>query len=181
MMEQGRERGGAVVWFTGLPASGKTTLARRVQAQLVRDARPAVLLDSDELREVLEAPSYAPGDRDRFYRALAGLAVLLARQGTLVLVAATAPHRVDRDRARQALAGDPAGAAFVEVWIKTPLAACEARDPKGLYARARRGEARELPGVGVAYEAPQAAEVVVEPGGEDAAVADIAGRVGQPR
>lgn len=178
MMEQHGIRG-AIVWFTGLPASGKTTLARRVQAELARASRPAVLLDSDELRAVLEARSYAPDDRDRFYRALSGLAVLLARQGSVALVAATAPHRVDRDRTRAALA--EAGAAvgpFVEVWVKTPLAECEARDPKGLYAKARRGETHELPGVSVAYEEPQAPEVVAERGTEDTAIAAILRRLG---
>src|SRR5205807_1416476 len=75
-----RRGGGAIVWFTGLPSSGKTTLARRVQSQLAHAGRAAVLLDSDELRGVFDAHSYAPGDRDRFYRALAALAALLARQ-----------------------------------------------------------------------------------------------------
>ena len=177
MEHQGRR--GAVVWFTGLPASGKTTLARRVHAELARARRAAVVLDSDELREVLETRSYAPDERDRFYRALAALAVVLARQGTVALVAATAPHRVDRDRARAALAemGAEAGP-FVEVWVKTPLAECEARDPKGLYAKARRGETRELPGVGVTYEEPLAPEVVAVPGAEGAAAAAIVERLG---
>jgi adenylylsulfate kinase len=165
---------GAIVWFTGLPASGKTTLARRVQAQLVRAARPAVLLDSDELREVLGARSYAPDERGRFYQALAALAVLLARQGTVVLVAATAPRRADRDRARTALAE---AAPFVEVWVKTPLAVCEARDPKGLYAKARRDEASELPGVGVAYEEPQEPAVIAEGEADETTVAAIVRRL----
>jgi adenylyl-sulfate kinase len=167
---------GAIVWFTGLPASGKTTLARQVQAELARAGRAAVLLDSDELREVLEARSYAPGDRARFYRSLAALAVLLARQGAAVLVAATAPHRVDRERARAALAEADAGA-FVEVWVKTPLAECEARDPKGLYANARRGGTRELPGVDVVYEEPQAPEVVAKRGEDVAAVGGVVRRL----
>jgi adenylylsulfate kinase len=172
VMEHGQR--GALVWFTGLPASGKTTLARQVQARLARAARPAVLLDSDELREVLGERSYAPEERDRFYRALAALAVLLARQGAVVLVAATAPHRADRDRARAALAE---AAPFVEVWVKTPLAVCEARDPKGLYARARRGETSELPGVGVAYEEPRAPEVVAEDGADETTLTAIVGRL----
>ena len=171
-------RNGAIVWFTGLPASGKTTLARQVQAQLGRTARPAVLLDSDELRDVLGARSYAAEDRDRFYGSLGALAVLLARQGAVVLVAATAPRRADRDRARAALAAaGPDVGPFVEVWVKTPLAVCEARDPKGLYAKARRGEASELPGVGVMYEEPQAAEVIAEDGAHDIALAAIVSRL----
>lgn len=165
---------GAIAWFTGLPSSGKTTLARRMQARLAEAGRTAVLLDSDELRDVLGAHSYAPDDRDRFYRSLAALAVLLARQGVMVLVAATAPRRADRDRARAA-AGDDLP--FIEVWVDTSLAACEARDPKGLYAAARRGEARELPGVGVAYEPPAAPEVTADGGFDEAAIEAIEDRL----
>jgi adenylylsulfate kinase len=160
---------GAIIWFTGLPASGKSTLARRVQVELARTGRGSVLLDGDELRDVLGVQSYATDDRERFYRALAALAALLAHQGVVVLVAATAPKREDRDRARDAVAEDM----FVEVWVKTPLAECEARDPKGLYARARRGEAKELPGVGVAYEAPTAPEVIADGGLDEGAAAAI--------
>lgn len=174
-----RKRPGAIVWFTGLPSSGKTTLARRVQARLAR-RRPTVLLDSDELRDVLDAHSYAAGERDRFYRSLAALAALMARQGLVVLVSATAPHREDRDRARAAVTSGPAAARFVEVWVNTPLATCEARDPKGLYARARRGEASQLPGVGVAYEPPAFPEVVADGGHDEAAVTAIERRLEPP-
>lgn len=167
---------GAIVWFTGLPSSGKTTLARRAQARLVAAGRPAVVLDSDELRDALDAHAYAPGDRDRFYRTVAALAVMLARQGVVAMVAATAPHRADRDRVRDELGRDPA-ARFVEVWVATPLAECEARDPKGLYAQARRGApggvTDQLPGVGVAYEPPLAPEVTANGGFDDAALAAI--------
>ena len=162
----------AVVWFTGLPSSGKSTLARRVQQQLAAKARTSIVLDSDEVRDLLGAGSYAPEDRDRFYGALAGLAALIAQQGMVVLVAATAPRREHRERARAAL---KARGRFVEVWVKTPLSVCEARDAKGLYARARRGEAKDLPGVGVAYESPLAPEVVAD-GGFDDSVAEAIDR-----
>jgi adenylylsulfate kinase len=170
-------RPGAIVWFTGLPSSGKTTLARRAQARLAAAGRAPVLLDSDELRDVLDAHSYAPGDRDRFYRALAALAALLARQGLVALVAATAPRREDRDRARAELGRGPADGRFVEVWVKTPLQDCEARDPKGLYAQARRDAAGQLPGVGVAYEAPLSPEVTADGGFDDASIAAIQRRL----
>jgi adenylylsulfate kinase len=162
-------RAGGIVWFTGLPSSGKTTLARRVRDHFVRTGRASVLLDSDPLRDLLGAHSYAPEDRDRFYGSLAALAGLLANQGIVVLVAATAPRREARDRAR----GEVGDGRFVEVWVRTPLADCEARDPKGLYARARRGEASELPGVGVAYEPPLSPEVIADGGFDDAAVAAV--------
>jgi adenylylsulfate kinase len=160
---------GAIVWLTGLPASGKTTLAHRVRDRL---AAPSVVLDSDELRDVLGAAGYGAGDRDAFYATVGRLAGLLAHQGLLVLVAATAPRRVHREAAR-ALAPR-----FLEVWVKTPLAACEARDRKGLYARARAGDAPTLPGIGVPYEPPAAADVVAEGGHDEAAVTAICDRLG---
>jgi adenylylsulfate kinase len=149
-----------VVWFTGLPASGKTTLAEQV-----RDRIGGVLLDSDALREVLETADYA--DRDAFYRRLATLAAMLARQGHVVLVAATAPRQAHRATAR-ALAPR-----FVEVHVATSLDECERRDPKRLYAEARAGRAPLLPGVGVPYEAPVAPEVVANGGADPAAVLAI--------
>jgi adenylylsulfate kinase len=154
---------GIVVWFTGLPASGKSTLARRVRAELA-GRTPCVVLDSDEVREALGERSYAAADRDAFYRALAGLAAMLAHQDHVVLVAATAPRRAHRAHAR---AGAPA---FLQVHVRTPQELCEQRDIKGLYARARRGEAPDLPGVGGAYEPPEAADVIAD-GGDDAAAA----------
>jgi adenylylsulfate kinase len=166
-----------IVWFTGLPASGKSTLARRVQARFTRAGRASVVLDGDELRDILGAHSYAPEDRDRFYRALRALAALLADQSIVVLVAATAAKREDRDLARAAVSAD---GVFVEVWVKTPLSDCEARDPKGLYARARRGDAKDLPGVGVAYEPPLAPEVIADGGFDEVAVAAIECQLDRP-
>jgi adenylylsulfate kinase len=102
----------------------------------------------------------------------AALAALIAKQGVVALVAATAPHRRDRDRARRMVDGD-----FVEVWVNTRLEDCETRDPKGLYAQARRDAANELPGVGVAYEAPLAPEVIADGGFDDAAAAAVEARL----
>jgi adenylylsulfate kinase len=167
----------AIAWFTGLPSSGKSTLARRVQDRLAASGRTSVLLDGDELREVLGAEAYAPEDRERFYRTIAALAALVANQGVIVLVAATAPARKHRDRARAALND---GGVFVEVWVKTRLAVCEERDPKGLYARARRGEASDLPGIGVSYEPPLNPEVIADGGLDDAAIAAIERLLDQP-
>ena len=168
--------GSAVVWFTGLPSSGKSTLARRVQERLAGAGHAAVMLDSDEVREALGARRYDAEERDGFYRALAALAALVAKQGIVVLVAATAPKREHRDRARRAV-GE--GGRFIEVWVSTPLSVCEARDTKGLYARARRGEAPEVPGIGVAYEPPLVPEVVAE-GDPETAVAAIVGLLVSP-
>jgi adenylylsulfate kinase len=155
---------GMVVWFTGLPASGKTTLARRL-----RDRLPgaSVMLDSDELREVLDTDQYGTHDRDAFYRVLGRLAAMLARQGHRVLVAATASRRDHREHAR---AGAPR---FLEVYVRTPVDECERRDIKGLYARARAGDAPTLPGIGAPYEPPQAPDVVAEGGLDDVALAAL--------
>ena len=174
-VERGKT-GGAIVWFTGLPSSGKTTLARRVHARLAQAGRAAVVLDSDEVRDLLDTHTYGPADRDRFYRALGGLAALLAKQAVVVLVAATAPRRIDRERARE-VAGGPDAVPFVEVWVRTPLAECEARDPKGLYAAARRGETHELPGVGAPYEPPRSPDVTAEGGFDDAGLTAIERRL----
>jgi adenylylsulfate kinase len=156
---------GAVVWFTGLPASGKSTLARRVRDRLA--ALRCIVLDSDEIREALGADRYEASSRDELYRALGALATLLARQGHIVLVAATAPLRAHR--------AGPRGAAprYFEVWVNAPLAACEARDIKGLYARARAGDAPDLPGVGATYEPPLDSDVIAQGGFDDVAVARI--------
>jgi len=143
-----------VVWFTGLPASGKSTLAASVRLRLVEERVPCCLLDSDEIRRTLFPElGYAPDERDRFYERLGDLAVLLAAQGLIVLVAATAPRREYRDRVRRAAQG------FLEVHLDVPGEECERRDPKGLYAKARRGEIARLPGAGSEYEPPVSPEL----------------------
>lgn len=159
---------GTVVWFTGLPQSGKSTLAARVRERLVAARRLCVLLDSDELRTVLGAERYDEAGRDEFYGRLAGLAGLLARQGHVVLVAATAPRQSHRLAARTAVPN------YLEIYVRTPLAECQRRDTKGLYARARAGDAPALPGVGVPYEPPYAPDVVADGGHDDDALATIA-------
>ena len=152
---------GAVVWITGLPSSGKSTLARRILAQLRAGGVAAAVLDGDQVRAALDPrPGYDPESRSRYYGTLAHLAALLARQGLVAIVAATANRRAFRERAR-ALAPR-----FVEVFVDVPIEACAARDAKGLYAAARRGSLPELPGVGTGFEPPLAPDVVAD-GGED--------------
>lgn len=154
----------AVVWFTGLPASGKSTLAARVREELKRLGTECCTLDSDEVRACLSpAPGYDPVGRAAFYDTLSNLAALLAAQGLIVLVPATANKREFRTRARAR------ASAFFEVYLEVPLDVCESRDPKGLYARARAQGSATLPGASEAYESPEAAELVVRHGEEAAA------------
>jgi len=153
---------GAVVWVTGLPGAGKSTLARALRERLRAAGCPALLLDGDAVRAALSAtPAYDDAGRDAFYRTLGELAILAAGDGLVAIVAATAHRRAFRDRVR---ARAPR---FVEVHVATPAEVCAARDPKGLWARARAGGAPALPGAGAPYEPPAAAEVVAD-GGEDA-------------
>jgi len=157
---------GVVVWITGLPAAGKTTLARGLFARLVEAGCTCAVLDGDAVRKALVPhPAYTDAGRDDFYQTLARLAALLAAQGLAVLVPATAQRQRQRQDAR-ALAPR-----FVEVWVRTPQATCAERDPKGLYAAARAHALSGLPGVDAPYEEPAAPDVVAE-GGLDAAALD---------
>ena len=154
-----------IVWLTGRPASGKTTLAHRV-GELTE--KPCVILDSDEVRDALGMHGYTPVDRDAFYRVLGDLALLLERQGIVVLVAATGALRSYRDSLRANAAH------FVEVHVDVPVSECEARDPKRLYAMARSGNAPELPGIGASYEPPTSPEITARGGFDDDAARGIA-------
>jgi len=146
-----------VVWMTGLPSAGKSTLAARLQQQLAG----AIVLDGDEVRQAIEMHGYDPVARDSFYRVLARLAALVARQRVIAIVAATSPSRMHRAFAREV------APRFVEVFVDTPLAECARRDTKGLYAAARTGGVANLPGDGAAYERPTSPDVIAH-GGEDA-------------
>ncbi|MCE7980055.1 MAG: adenylyl-sulfate kinase [Caldilinea sp. CFX5] len=145
------------LWFTGLPAAGKTTLARAVQRQLADSGVQTFLLDSDELRTILTPqPTYAAEERDWFYGALADLAAWLVRNGINVLIAATANRRAYRQRARHQIAR------FGEVYVHCALATCQQRDPKGIYARAATGAAHHVPGFDATFEAPLQPEATVD-------------------
>jgi adenylylsulfate kinase len=138
-----------IVWLTGPPASGKTTIARTILGRLAEDGRSAIWLESDALRTILTPEAdYSPAERDRFYATVADLAAVLAGQGFDVLVDATAPRRAHRQRLRDRFPG------LLEVLVDAPAEVRETRDPKGLYRRARAGEAPHLPGATEPYEAP---------------------------
>lgn len=159
---------GVVVWFTGLPSSGKSKLARAVRERLETAGQACCLLDGDVMRRLLFPElGYAEPERAAFYAKLAALAAELARQNLAVLVPATAAKSQYRQHARQL------APRFVEVWVTTPLEECERRDDKGLYAAARAAPASSLPGVGLTYEPPTAAEVRASGGDDDAAARRI--------
>jgi adenylylsulfate kinase len=156
---------GAVVWITGLPSSGKSTLAAAIHERLSALGRPACKLDGDEVRAAMvPSPGYTPEARDAFYATLARLAAMLASQGLVVVVPATAHRAAYREEARQR------APRFVEVYVDVGAEECARRDAKGLYAAARDGETKSLPGAGVAYEPPVAPDVIAK-GGLDAEAA----------
>ncbi len=156
---------GCVVWLTGLPSSGKSTLAARVATRLRAQDIPVSLLDGDEVRAALSpSPGYDDASRLHFYRTLAGLAALLAAQGQVVLVPATAHRRVYRDTAREL------APRYLEVYVATPVEVCAERDAKGLYEASDDGDVAHLPGVGTRYDVPESPDVVAEMGADETAV-----------
>lgn len=149
---------GCVVWLTGFSASGKSTIARRVEQLLLEQDVYTYVLDGDNLRFKLNKDlGFSAADRAENIRRVGCVAELFADSGAIVLTAFISPYRADRDAARALL---PAGR-FIEAFVSTSLEACEARDPKGLYKKARAGEIKEFTGISDPYEAPEAPELIV--------------------
>ncbi len=154
---------GGVLWFTGLSGSGKSTLAIEVERRLFNEGYQVYVLDGDNVRHGLNANlGFSPEDRAENIRRVGEVAALFSRSGMIVLAAFISPYRSDRDRARQA-----AGGAFHEIYLQADLATCEARDPKGLYKRARAGEIADFTGISAPYEVPEAPELSVDSGVAD--------------
>jgi bifunctional enzyme CysN/CysC len=157
---------GATIWFTGLPASGKSTIAVAVERALVEAGQVAYLLDGDNLRHGLSDDlGFSAGDRTENIRRVGHLTRLLADAGVVALASLVSPLKSDREIARTLSAA--AKLPFIEVYVATSLAECEKRDPKGLYARARAGELTGLTGVDAPYEPPENADLVVDTAGAD--------------
>ena len=154
---------GATVWFTGLPAAGKSTIASAVEAHLIAAGRPAFLLDGDNLRHGLNGDlGFDEHARRENVRRTAHVARLMAESGTIALVGLVSPYAADRQEA--ACIHADVDLPFVEVFVDAPLDLCERRDPKGLYARARCGELSGLTGIDAPYEAPERADLVLRSG-----------------
>ncbi len=165
---------GATVWLTGLSGSGKSTVAVELERQLVARGRAAYLLDGDNLRQGLNGDlGFSAADRDENVRRVAHVARLLADAGVVAIVPLISPYRAARSLARRL--HDAADLPFLEVFVDTPLAECERRDPKGLYTRARAGELRGMTGIDDPYEAPLSPELVLTPA--DGAPAAMAARL----
>ncbi|MBI3933547.1 MAG: adenylyl-sulfate kinase [Acidobacteria bacterium] len=144
------------VWITGLPSSGKSTLARAVAGQLADRGIHAAVLESDALRRILTPrPTYSDDERDVFYQAMVYVGKLLVEHGVPVIFDATANRRSYRDRARRQMAR------FLEVYVDCPLAVCKERDAKGIYRKAQEGTASTVPGLQAAYETPEHPALVV--------------------
>jgi bifunctional enzyme CysN/CysC len=152
---------GATIWFTGLPASGKSTVAVAVERALVESGRVAYLLDGDNLRHGLSDDlGFSPGDRTENIRRVGHLTRLLADAGVVALASLVSPLKSDRETARAL--SEAAKLPFLEVHVATSLSECETRDPKGLYARARSGELKGLTGVDAPYEPPENPDLVLD-------------------
>jgi adenylylsulfate kinase len=150
-------KSGFAIWLTGLPASGKSTLAHLLAQEIKKLGLRVQVLDSDELRRVLTPqPTYEADERKWFYQVLSYIGKLLAQNGINVIIAATAHQRTYRWRASQVFNR------FLEIYTKCPVEICMQRDQKGLYKKAMSGEIGNLPGVQQLYEEPQATAIIVD-------------------
>jgi adenylylsulfate kinase len=145
-----------VVWFTGLSGSGKSTVSARVAADLRRRGLRVEELDGDSIRHIFPNTGFTKDERDAHIRRVGYLASKLEANGVTVVASFVSPYRESRDFVRGLCRN------FVEVHVSTPLAECEKRDAKGLYARARRGEIRNFTGIDDPYEPPEAPELVLD-------------------
>ncbi len=148
---------GWVIWLTGLPAAGKTTIASRLHGILRSKGVRVEHLDGDEIRKILSVGlGFSRQDRDANIQRVGYLCQLLSRNGVTVLVSAVSPYREARDSVRASVGK------FMEVYVKCALAVCESRDPKGLYKKAREGKISGMTGISDPYEEPLSPEIVVE-------------------
>jgi adenylylsulfate kinase len=152
---------GATLWFTGLSASGKSTIAFTLEHALIQLGRLAYVLDGDNIRHGMNKNlGFSAADREENIRRIGEVAKLFADAGMVVMTSFISPYRKDRDvvRALHAEAGLP----FIEIHVATPIETCETRDPKGLYKKARAGQLKGFTGIDDPYEPPEKAEIVLD-------------------
>ena len=153
---------GATLWFTGLSGAGKSTLAFSLEHLLTRGHYKCYVLDGDNIRHGLNGNlGFSDEDREENIRRVGEVSRLFADAGLIVLSSFISPFRKDRELVRRI--HREAGLAFIEIYMATPLEICEERDPKQLYARARRGEIKDFTGISSPYEEPEHAEITVTP------------------
>jgi adenylyl-sulfate kinase len=147
------------LWLTGLSGAGKSTLAAALEKRLIGDARACYVLDGDNVRHGLNQDlGFSPHDRKENIRRVAEVARLMNDAGLIVVTAFISPYRDDREIAREIIGSEQ----FLEVYLSTPLAVCELRDPKGFYRRARQGGLADFTGVSAPYEEPLQPEVIID-------------------
>jgi len=150
---------GVVVWYTGLSASGKSTIAREVESILFDRGHLTYVLDGDNIRHGLNKNlGFSPEDREENIRRIGEVARLFADTGVIAMTAFISPYRADRNKARELLEDGQ----FIEVFVDCPLGVLEERDPKGLYKKARSGEIKEFTGVSAPYEPPENPEIIID-------------------
>lgn len=150
---------GGIIWLTGLSGAGKSTIATALKDRLQADGQRPFILDGDIMRRGLCSDlGFSPADRQENVRRLSEVARLFAEAGLTCVVALISPYQADRAAAR-AIAGSRR---FLEVYVNAPLAVCEGRDPKGLYARARAGLIPEFTGINAPYQPPAAPDVEIQ-------------------
>jgi adenylylsulfate kinase len=150
---------GVVLWFTGLPSSGKSTIANEVAFQLHQMGRFSYVLDGDNIRHGLNKDlGFSPEDREENIRRISEVAHLFADSGAIAITAFVSPYRKDRDFCRQLMSDGR----FIEILVKADLKTCEERDPKGMYKKAIKGEIKEFTGISAPYEEPLRPEIVLD-------------------
>lgn len=166
---------GCVIWFTGLSASGKSTIANTLDHKLMQKRVHCAVLDGDNVRHSLNAGTpmlrdqhgkdfaerfglgFSAMDREENIRRIGAVAQLFSQAGVIAITAFISPYRIDRDRVRKTLLPEE----FIEIFVDTPISVCEARDPKGLYRKARAGELKGFTGIDDPYEPPLSPELVL--------------------
>jgi adenylylsulfate kinase len=150
---------GTLLWFTGLSASGKSTVANEVAFRLFKSGKLTYVLDGDNIRHGLNKNlGFSPEDREENIRRISEVGNLFVDAGIITTTAFISPYRKDRDEARKILGEGR----FVEIYVKASIATCESRDPKGLYKKAKSGEIKEFTGISAPYEEPLKPEITLD-------------------